>query len=95
MKTIRLVRNTGASLPRFTEGQVVDVPDETADLLCGLKLAELLKAVPDQLLQAVPENPSIVAAEAKLNEIKERWTGEPERPPKPKHRPKTKPESKE
>lgn len=97
MKTIRILRNTGNHLPRFTEGQVVDVPDETADLLCGLALAELLKTVPPEPLRAIPENPSIVAAEAKLKEIKDRWTAPAPTPqtPKAKRQPKTKPESKE
>lgn len=98
MKTICVLRNTGATLPRFSEGQVVSVEDQTADLLCSLNLAELLKTIPEEPLRAIPENPSILAAEAKLNEIKERWTsGEPtaQPTPRPKHRPKTKPESKE
>lgn len=95
MKTIRVLRNTGNHLPRFTEGQVVDVPDETANLLCGLKLAELLKTIPAEPLRAVPENPSIVAAEAKLNDIKERWTAPAPEPPKHKRHPKSKPEFKE
>ena len=102
MKTIRVLRNAGASLPHFTEGQVVDVPDQTADLLCGLNLAELLKTVPQEPLRAVPENPSIIAAEATLKEIKDRWTdgvGQIESPAqpivRPRHRPKTKPETKE
>ena len=94
MKTIRVLRNTGANLPHFTEGQVVDVPDETADLLCGLHLAELLKAIPSEPLQAVPENPTILAAEAKLQEIKEGWLAESPQP-KPKRQSKTKPESEE
>lgn len=80
MKKIRILRNTGADLPRFTEGQVSDVADEIADMLCGLKLAELLRTIPDNPLQAVPENPSIVAAEVN---------------PKPRRHSKTKPESKE
>ena len=93
MKTIRIVRNTGADLPRFTEGQVVDVPDGTADLLCGLKLAELLRTIPDEPLKAIPENPTILAAEAKLAEIKEGWL-DPD-PPKQKRPTKTKLDSKE
>lgn len=98
MKTIRVLRNTGGNLPRFNEGQVVDVSDETADLLCGLYLAELLKAIPDEPLRAIPENPSIVAAEAKLTEVKHRWTagqGANEPPPKQKRHSKTKPKFKE
>lgn len=97
MKTIRILRNTGVDLPRFTEGQVVDVPDEAANLLCGLKLAELLKTIPDEPLRAIPENPSILAAEAKLAEIKHDWmSGDtPQDPPKPKRSPKTKLDSKE
>lgn len=93
MKTIRIVRNTGADLPRFTEGQVVDVPDGTADMLCGLKLAELLRTIPDEPLKAIPENPTILAAESKLAEIKEGWL-DPD-PPKPKRPTKTKSDSKE
>lgn len=99
MKTIQVLRNTGSHLPHFTEGQVVDVPNETAELLCGLNLAVLLKTIPDEPLQAIPENPTIVAAEAKLAEIKDRWlSGNPplEGPlSKSKRQPKTKPESKE
>jgi len=101
MKKIRLLRSTGPSLPRFSEGQVVEVPEDTADLLCGLNLAEVIEMVPDKPLQAVPENPSIVAAEAKLKDIKDRWTkGEaedaaPPPPPKPKRQPKTKTKTKE
>jgi hypothetical protein len=102
MKTIRVLRNTGNHLPRFAEGQVVDVPDQTADLLCGLNLAELLKTVPDQPLMAIPDNPSVLAAEDKLQEIKDRWTsgrGANESPPQPapksKRQPKTKSDSKE
>ncbi len=102
MKTIRILRNTGANLPPFTEGQVVNVADNAAELLCGLGLAEVLKAVPDEPMRAIPENPSIVAAEAKLNEVKDRWmTGKganetpDQSPPKSKRPPKTKPELKE
>ena len=97
MKTIRVLRNTGVDLPRFTEGQVVDVPDDTANLLCGLKLAELLKTIPDEPLRAIPENPSILAAEVKLAEIKEGWlSGDtPQEPLKPKRPQKTKLDSKE
>lgn len=73
MKTIRVLRSTGSHLPTFSEGQVAKVPDETADLLCGLDLAEVLEAVPDEPLEAIPENPSIKAAEEKLQEIKNRW----------------------
>ena len=94
MQTIRILRNTGAKLPHFTEGQVADVPDEIAELLCGLHLAELLKAIPDKPLRAVPENPTILAAEAKLQEIKEGWLAESPQP-KPKRQSKTKPESEE
>lgn len=94
MKTIRVLRNTGSHLPHFSEGQVVEVPDETADLLCGLSLAELLKTTPPEPLRAVPDNPSILAAEEKLQEIKERWTA-PLPPPKHKRQPKTKSEPKE
>lgn len=94
MKKIRVLRNTGRHLPRFTEGQVVDVPDQTADLLCGLNLAELLETIPDEPLQAIPANPSILAAEDKLQEIKQRWTAPPPQP-KYKRQSKTKSESKE
>lgn len=86
MKTIRLLRSTGLNLPRFTEGQVADVPDETAELLCGLSLAEVLKTVPDEPLRAIPDNPSIVAAEAKLAQIKEGWLGGGTPLEAPKHR---------
>jgi hypothetical protein len=85
MKNVRVLRNTGANLPRFTEGQVVDVEDETAELLCGLNLAELLKAIPDEPLRAIPENPSIMAAE----------TSEAPSASSKHHRSKMKPESKE
>jgi len=101
MKKIRLLRSTGPSLPRFSEGQAVEVPEETADLLCGLNLAEVIEMVPDKPMQAVPENPSIVAAEAKLEQIKDKWTsGEtdkasPPPAPKAKRQPKTKPKTKE
>ncbi len=96
MKTIRMLRSTGADLPRFSEGQVVSVQDSVADLLCGLAIAELLKAVPDEPLKAVPDNPTIVAAEQKLAEIKEKWAGRTDdTPAKPKRQFKTKPEIKE
>lgn len=72
MKTIRLLRSTGLNLPRFTEGQVADVPDETAELLCGLSLAEVLKTVPDEPLKAIPEHPSITATEAEGESPKHR-----------------------
>ena len=77
MQRIRVLRNTGQNLPRLAEGQVVDVPDDTADLLCRLNLAVLLKAIPSEPLAAIPENPTIQAAEEKLEEIKDRWTKEP------------------
>lgn len=96
MKTIRILRNTGANLPRFSEGQVVNVQDSVADLLCGLAIAELLKAIPGEPLKAVPDNTTIVAAEQKLAEIKEKWVGRTDdTPAKPKRQFKTKPEIKE
>ena len=94
MTAIRILRNTGANLPRFTEGQVVDVPADTAALLCGLALAEVLETTPPAPLRAVPENPTILAAEEKLQEIKQRWTAPPQ-PPKPKRQSKHRSESKE
>lgn len=81
---------------------MVNVPDQTADMLCSLSLAELLKTIPEEPLRAIPENPSILAAEDKLAEIKDRWmNGEgvneaaPQSPPQRKRHPKTKPDSKE
>lgn len=61
MKTIRILRSTGANLPRFTEGQEVSVDSETAELLCRLKLAEVLQAVPGEPLQGVPPEPEVQA----------------------------------
>lgn len=102
MKTIRVLRSTGNHLPRYAEGQVVDVPDHSADLLCELGLAEVIRAIPAEPLQAVPENPSIVAAEQKLRDIKDRWLGDADTSesadkPRPKPRPKqkNKPDTKE
>lgn len=76
-----MLRSTGANLPRFSEGQVVNVQDSVADLLCGLAIAELLKAIPGEPLKAVPENPTIVATD--------------DTPAKPKRQFKTKPKIKE
>lgn len=73
MKTIRVLRSTGNNLPHFTEGQVVEVHDDVANLLAGLSLAEVLKAVPAEPLCTVEDNPSIQAAEARLMETKEKW----------------------
>lgn len=73
MKTIRVLRSTGNNLPHFTEGQVVDVRDDVADLLAGMNLAEVLKAVPEEPLRTVADNPSIQAVETRLIETKERW----------------------
>ena len=95
MKTIRVLRNTGVHLPRFAEGQVVDVDDQTAELLCSLNLAELLKAIPGEPLKAIPENPTILAAESKLADIKSRWTEDVAPLSKSKRQVKTKPESEE
>ena len=95
MKTVHVLRNTGAHLPRFAEGQVVDVDDQTAELLCSLNLAELLKAIPGEPIKAIPENPTILAAELKLAEIKSRWTEDVAPLSKQKRHQKTKPESEE
>lgn len=84
MKSIRILRNTGAGLPHFTEGQVVGVPDETADMLCGLKLAVLLKTIPVEPLRAIPAASAIVADEDSSQE-----------PSKPKRQYKTKSDPKE
>jgi hypothetical protein len=83
VKKIIVLRNTGADLPRFSEGQVVDVQDKVAELLCGLKLAEVLQAVPPETLHAVPDISTVLTAE----DVAE--------PPQPKRPSKTKPESKE
>lgn len=46
MKQIRVTRNLGDGLPRYREGQVVDVSDEECDRLVSRGLAEVLRAVP-------------------------------------------------
>ena len=85
MKTVRVLRNTGAHLPRFSEGQVVGVDEQTAELLCSLNLAELIKTIPAEPLQAIPAKPTILATEHA-----------PEAPlSKTKRQVKTKPESEE
>lgn len=58
---IKVLRNTGANLPNFTEGQVADVSDDVAELLCGLRIAEILHAIPDEPVRAVPDSPGIQA----------------------------------
>jgi hypothetical protein len=63
VKTIRVLRNTGSHLPRFTEGQVVDVADETAVVLCSLHVAEVLRTIPVEPMKAVPEEPAIMAVD--------------------------------
>ena len=82
MKRICVLRNTGSHLPRFTEGQVVDVPDEIAELLFGLKLAELIQTIPDEPLKAIPEKPTIlatdIAPEAPLSKSKRQVKTKPE-----------------
>jgi hypothetical protein len=77
------------------EGQVVDVSDDTASLLCSLNLADVIKAIPAEPLTAVPDNPTIMAAEDDLQAIKEGWISEQPEPPKHKRNHKTKTDSKE
>jgi hypothetical protein len=95
VQTIRVLRSTGGNLPRFAEGQVVDVSDDTARLLCGLNLADVIKAIPEEPLAAVPENPTIMAAEHDLQAIKDGWISEEPEPPKYKRHQRTKHEAKE
>jgi hypothetical protein len=56
MKRIKVLRSLGLGLPRFVEGQVVEVDDETCGQLIAAGLAELIRAVPDpgKVLEAVP-----------------------------------------
>jgi len=65
MKRIRLLRNLGAGYPPYKEGEEQDVQDHLADVLCGKKLAELIRAIPNKPLKAVPDKPQIEGTRSK------------------------------
>jgi len=65
LKKIRVLRSTGSDLPQFTEGQVAEVDEATAELLCKLNLAEVIKAIPPKPVAAVPDEPGIQADQDK------------------------------
>lgn len=56
MKVIKVLRSLGAGLPRFVEGQVVEVDDGTVNQLVSAGLADLIRTVPPRgdVLIAVP-----------------------------------------
>ena len=56
MKRIQVLRNLGLGLPRFTEGQTVEVDDQIGEQLIGMGLAVELLGVPPvgELLTGVP-----------------------------------------
>ena len=76
---IKVLRNLGYGLPDYTEGQVVDVEQELGESLCQRGLAEqIIQAVPQSPLKAVPPVPeigSVEQAEADLKTYRNKQKG--------------------
>lgn len=85
MPRITVLRNLGAGLPDYKEGQTIDVSNEEAERLCGLKLAVLAepekpaprKAKTGKGVNAVPASSKV--AEQKKPE--KQVTGKAGKPP--------------